>query len=78
MKDMMKWTAIIDALSGMRRSEIGEKKWVTNLSVLFCGKALTVYAIKSPETTQIYDELNSAILRRCDLMEDGFKILCNK
>lgn len=51
---------------------------MTNLSVLFCGKALTVYAIKSPETTQIYDELKSAILRRYDLMEDGFKILCNK
>lgn len=75
----MKWTVIIDALSGMRRSEIWIKKpWVTNLSVLFCGKALAVYAIKSPETTQMYDELKSAILRRYYLMEDGFKILCNK
>lgn len=47
--------------------------WATSLSALLCGKALDVYALMSSETAQNYDELKSALLRRYDLKEDGFK-----
>lgn len=47
--------------------------WATSLSALLCGKALDVYALMSSETAQNYDELKSALLRRYDLTEDGFK-----
>ena len=47
--------------------------WATNLSALLRGKALDVYALLPVEQSLNYDVLKTALLKRYDLTEDGFK-----
>ena len=50
-----------------------KKIWATNLSALLRGKALDVYALLPSAEALNYDALKSALLKRYDLTEDGFK-----
>lgn len=50
-----------------------EETWATNLSALLKGKALDVYALLPATQALDYDELKSALLKRFDKTEDGFK-----
>ena len=47
--------------------------WAVSLSALLRGKALDVYALMSSTKAHDYDELKSALLRRFEMNEDGFK-----
>ena len=47
--------------------------WATNLSALLKGRALDVYALLPPDQALDYDALKTALLKRFDLTEDGFK-----
>ena len=47
--------------------------WATNLSALLRGKALDVYALLPIEQSLDYNVLKTALLKRYDLTEDGFK-----
>ncbi len=47
--------------------------WATNLSALLKGKALDVYALLPIEQAMEYDAVKTALLKRYDLTEDGFK-----
>ena len=47
--------------------------WATNLSALLKGKALDVYALMPSEQSLDYHALKTALLKRYDLTEDGFK-----
>ena len=47
--------------------------WATNLSALLQGRALDVYALLPFEKAKDYDELKSALLKRFELTEDGFR-----
>ena len=47
--------------------------WATNLSALLKGRALDVYALLPPDQALDYDALKTAVLKRFDLTEDGFK-----
>lgn len=47
--------------------------WVTNLSALLSGKALDVFARMPIDDAMKYDELKSALLKRFELTEEGFK-----
>lgn len=47
--------------------------WATNLSALLSGKALNVYARFLVGDALNYDELKTALLKRFELTEEGFK-----
>ena len=47
--------------------------WATNLSALLQGRALDVYALLPFDKAKDYDELKSALLKRFELTEDGFR-----
>ncbi|KAK3084534.1 hypothetical protein FSP39_014861 [Pinctada imbricata] len=47
--------------------------WATHLSTLLKGRALDVYALMPPDQSLDYLALKTALLKRYDLTEDGFK-----
>ena len=47
--------------------------WATNLSALLKGNALDVYALMPADKALDYEALKTALLKRYDLTEDGFK-----
>ena len=49
------------------------ENWTTNLSALLQGKALDVYSRLSPEEAKNYEKLRDALLKRCQLTEEGFR-----
>ena len=49
-------------------------QWATNLNALLEGKALDVYALMPIEQALNYDMLKAALLKRCELTEEGFKV----
>lgn len=51
----------------------GEKNWAIKLSALLRGKALDVYALMPKTDALIYQSLKTALLRRFELTDDGFK-----
>ncbi|CAB4010692.1 Hypothetical predicted protein [Paramuricea clavata] len=52
-----------------------ESVWATSLSTLLTGKALDVYSRMSETAAVDYKELKEALLKRCDLTENGFREL---
>ena len=52
-----------------------EKKtgWASKLSALLSGRALEVYSRLSEEATKDYDKVTIALMKRYDLIEDGFR-----
>ena len=50
-----------------------KEDWATNLSALLKGKALDVYALMPVEEALNYDMLKAALLKRYELIEEGFK-----
>lgn len=50
-----------------------ESDWALNLSALLKGKALDVYALMPKEDALDYNALKTALLRRFELTDDGFK-----
>lgn len=51
----------------------GEENWAINLSALLRGKALDVYALMPKTDALNYQSLKTALLRRFELTDDGFK-----
>ena len=47
--------------------------WATSLSALLKGRALDVYALLPYESACDYDALKTALLKRFELIEDGFR-----
>ncbi|XP_048777367.2 uncharacterized protein LOC125681360 [Ostrea edulis] len=52
---------------------VQESEWALNLSALLKGKVLDVYALMPKEDTLDYNVLKTALLRRFELTDDGFK-----
>ena len=50
-----------------------KEDWATSLSALLKGKALDVYALMPVEEALNYDMLKTALLKRYELTEEGFK-----
>ena len=50
-----------------------KEDWATNLSSLSQGKALDVYSCLSSEEGTDYDKSSDALLKRCQLTEEGFR-----
>ncbi|XP_078336880.1 uncharacterized protein LOC144626502, partial [Crassostrea virginica] len=50
-----------------------ESEWALNLSALLKGKALDVYALMPKDDALNYQALKTALLRRFELTDDGFK-----
>ena len=49
------------------------EEWATNLSTLLQGKALEVYSRFSTKDANDYEKLRDALLKRYQLMEEGFR-----
>ena len=47
--------------------------WASKLSALLSGSALEVYSRLSEEAAQDYDRVKLALMKRCDLTEDGYR-----
>jgi len=47
--------------------------WATKLSVLLSGRALDVYSRLSEEAAADYSKMKIALMKRCDLTEDGYR-----
>ena len=47
--------------------------WATDFNALLQGKALDVYALMRKEDALDHDKLRCALLKRCELSEEGFK-----
>ena len=50
-----------------------KSNWATSLSALIHGKALDVYSRLSPTDSLNYDKLKDALLKRFQLLEEGFR-----
>ncbi|KAJ8030804.1 hypothetical protein HOLleu_27324 [Holothuria leucospilota] len=71
----MTWMPTSSALSANADSMgWGESEWMTPLSALLTGKALEVYARLPQSQAREYKTLRTALLRRYDLHEEGFRL----
>ena len=51
-----------------------EDTWAVSLSSLLTGKGLEVYTSMPPEQADVYPALKKAVLKRCQLTEEGFRL----
>ena len=57
-----------------RSQEWPKKDWSLSLSALLQGKALEVYSRMPLEDTNDYDKLKSALLKRFQMTEEGYRV----
>lgn len=57
----------------MEAQDISREEWSTHLAVLLKGKALEVYVRLSPSDASSYEIIKTALLKRYDMTEDGFR-----